>query len=64
LVGIGCIAFGIGAGHGLVMVTGQYYLALVGAIPFLVLGVGIDDMFIMIDGKFDPYSFVKVYLNV
>jgi len=46
------------------MVTGQYYLALVGAIPFLVLGVGIDDMFIMIDGKFDPYSFVKVYLNV
>jgi len=53
LVGIGCIAFGIGSGFGLVMLTGQYYVAFVGTLPFLVLGVGIDDMFIMLDGRFD-----------
>jgi len=35
------------------MLTGQYYVAFVGTLPFLVLGVGIDDMFIMLDGRFD-----------
>ena len=58
LVGVGCIAFGIGSGFGLVMLTGQYYVAFVGTLPFLVLGVGIDDMFIMLDGKFG-----HVYIN-
>ena len=50
--GIGCITLGIGSGFGLVMLTGQYYVAFVGTLPFLVLGVGIDDMFIIVDGKF------------
>lgn len=55
--GIGCIALGIGSGFGLVMLTGQYFVAFVGTLPFLVLGVGIDDMFIILDGK----VFVFIY---
>ncbi|XP_066914671.1 patched domain-containing protein 3-like [Clytia hemisphaerica] len=47
--GIGCIALGIGSGFGMVMLSGQYFVAFVGTLPFLVLGVGIDDMFIILD---------------
>ena len=43
--------FGIGSGFGLVLLSGNYYVGFVGTLPFLVLGVGIDDMFIMVDGK-------------
>ena len=51
LVGIGCISLGIGSAFGLVMATGEYYVAFVGVVPFLILGVGIDDVFIIIGGK-------------
>lgn len=49
MIGIVCIMFGIGSSFGFVMSTGTYYVAFVGTVPFLVLGVGIDDMFIIID---------------
>ena len=49
LVGIGCVLVGIGGGFGLVMLSGEPYVAFVGVLPFLVLAVGIDDMFIIMD---------------
>ena len=52
IVGVTCCIFGIGAGYGLVMLAGNFFVSFVGTLPFLVLGVGIDDMFIIIDGKF------------
>ena len=49
-VGIGCVALGIGSGFGITMAGGQQFVAFIGTLPFLILGVGIDDMFIIIGG--------------
>ena len=50
MVGIGCVALGIGSGFGITMAGGQKFVAFIGTLPFLILGVGIDDMFIIIGG--------------
>ena len=50
MVGIGCVALGIGSGFGITMAAGQQFVAFIGTLPFLILGVGIDDMFIIIGG--------------
>ena len=50
MVGIGCVALGIGSGFGITMAGGQQFVAFIGTLPFLILGVGIDDMFIIIGG--------------
>ena len=47
--GIFTLAFGIGASFGLVILLGSPYIAFVGVLPFLILGVGIDNMFIIAD---------------
>lgn len=47
--GIFTLAFGIGTSFGLVMLLGSPYIAFVGVLPFLILGVGIDNMFIIAD---------------
>lgn len=49
LFGILCIILGTGAGFGFVLFIGQPYVGFVGVLPFLVLGIGIDDMFIIIN---------------
>lgn len=51
MIGILCIGLGIGGGFGIVLAGGEYFVAFVGVLPFLVLGVGIDDMFIIMGGK-------------
>ena len=43
------VALGILAGLGLSMWFRVQFVSIVGALPFLVLGIGIDDMFIMVD---------------
>ena len=52
LLGIGgilALTFGIGSAFGFAMLTGNPYVAFVGVLPFLVLGVGIDNIFIITD---------------
>lgn len=48
LAGILAVIFGIGAGFGLVLLLGKPYVGFIGVLPFLVLGIGIDDMFIIL----------------
>ena len=47
--GVSSVAFGIMAGFGLSMYTQAPYVSIVGILPFLIIGVGIDDMFIIVD---------------
>ena len=44
-----CVALGIAAGFGLSMFAQTPFVRMVGVLPFLVVGVAIDDMFIIID---------------
>ena len=47
--GVFAVVLGIASGFGLAMWFGVPFVSLVGVLPFLVLGIGIDDMFIMVD---------------
>ena len=47
--GVFAVALGILAGFGLSMFAGAPFVSLVGVLPFLVIGIGIDDMFIILD---------------
>ena len=47
--GVLAVALGILAGFGLAMLTGTTFLNMAGVLPFLVIGIGIDDIFIIVD---------------
>ena len=47
--GVFAVALGILAGLGFALWCRVPFISLVGVLPFLVLGIGIDDMFIMVD---------------
>ncbi|XP_067049553.1 patched domain-containing protein 3-like [Acropora muricata] len=47
--GVFAVALGILAGFGLAMWCRVPFVSLVGVLPFLVVGIGIDDMFILVD---------------
>ena len=47
--GIMCVAFGIITGFGLSMFAQIPFVSIAGILPFLIFGVGIDDMFIIVD---------------
>ena len=47
--GVFAVALGILAGFGLAMWCRVPFVSIVGVLPFLVLGIGIDDMFILVD---------------
>ena len=47
--GVFAVALGILAGFGVAMWCRVPFVSMVGILPFLVLGIGIDDMFIMVD---------------
>ena len=49
MAGILTVFLGIGASFGLVMYTNTPFIGIVAVLPFMVLGVGIDDMFILVD---------------
>ena len=46
--GILCLFLGIVSAFGMIMLFGQPYISFAGVLPFLVLGVGIDNIFIII----------------
>ena len=47
--GVFAVALGILAGFGLAMWCRVPFVSIVGVLPFLILGIGIDDMFIIVD---------------
>ncbi|XP_074625467.1 patched domain-containing protein 3-like isoform X3 [Acropora palmata] len=47
--GVFAVALGILAGFGLAMWCRVPFVSLVGVLPFLIIGIGIDDMFILVD---------------
>ena len=49
MVGILVVGMGILSGFGLVIICGTKFTSTVGVLPFLILGVAIDDMFIILD---------------
>ena len=49
LAGIFTVFLGIASSFGLVMYTGTPFIGIAAVLPFMVLGVGIDDMFILVD---------------
>ena len=49
ILGVCCSALGILAGFGLVIAFGVPFINIAGILPFLVISIGIDDMFIIID---------------
>ena len=44
-----CVCFGIMTGFGLSVLLNTPFISIVGLLPFLIFGVGIDDMFIIVD---------------
>lgn len=48
-LGLVIVGMGIACGFGLVAICGTKFTAQVGILPFLILGVAIDDMFIILD---------------
>ena len=44
-----CVGFGIVTAFGLSMYSKTPFISIVGVLPFLIVGVGIDDMFIIVD---------------
>ena len=51
LANVGILAVGLGviSGFGLCLLAGSTFVSIVGVLPFLVLSIGIDDMFILVD---------------
>lgn len=47
--GVVCVGLGIAAGFGLSLLSQTPFVKIVGVLPFLVVGVAIDDMFIILD---------------
>ncbi len=47
LTGIASVGLGMGVSLGLTMALGYYFTTIHGILPFLALGIGIDDMFVI-----------------
>lgn len=69
-VGILAVGLGILAGLGLAMFVQTPFISIVGILPFLILGIGIDDVFIIIDEldrldytNWDVLTTVKVVMS-
>ena len=50
LLGIISIGLGLGISYGLCQLMGQVYGPMHSILPFLLLGIGIDDMFVIVQG--------------
>ena len=49
LVGISCVGLSIVAGYGISFLLGYKFSRMHGVLPFLILGLGVDDMFVIVN---------------
>ena len=49
IIGLNCICISIAAGYGLAFVAGYKFSEMHGVLPFLILGLGVDDMFVIVN---------------
>ena len=58
LSGIGCVGIGIGTSYGFSSLIGYPYTPMHSMLPFMLLGIGIDDMFVIVQ-SFDSLNAVE-----
>ena len=49
IVGISCVGISIIAGYGISFALGYKFSRMHGVLPFLILGLGVDDMFVIVN---------------
>ena len=49
IIGISCIGISTAAGYGMAFVAGFKFSDMHGVLPFLILGLGVDDMFVIVN---------------
>ena len=48
-VGLSCVGISIIAGYGISFIVGYKFSDMHGVLPFLILGLGVDDMFVIVN---------------
>lgn len=48
-VGLSCVGISIIAGYGIAFIAGYKFSDMHGVLPFLILGLGVDDMFVIVN---------------
>ena len=49
MVGLCCVGISIAAGYGISFLAGFKFSDMHGVLPFLILGLGVDDMFVIVN---------------
>ena len=49
MVGLFCVGLSIASGYGLAFIAGYKFSDMHGVLPFLILGLGVDDMFVIVN---------------
>ena len=49
VIGLTCVGLSIGAGYGISFLAGYKFSRMHGVLPFLILGLGVDDMFVIVN---------------
>ena len=49
IVGLSCVGLSIAAGYGISFTAGYKFSDMHGVLPFLILGLGVDDMFVIVN---------------
>ena len=49
LIGLSCVGLSIAAGYGISFGAGYKFSDMHGVLPFLILGLGVDDMFVIVN---------------
>ena len=49
IIGLSCVILSIAAGYGISFYAGYKFSDMHGVLPFLILGLGVDDMFVIVN---------------
>ena len=49
MIGLSCVGISIAAGYGVAFKLGYKFSDMHGVLPFLILGLGVDDMFVIVN---------------